>query len=132
MQLAKVSGAHTGAFSTERIFVHRLSDPTAQVRREPARKLAARDRLKRRFIRRIMPFVTLFLALAFQLLIRVQMIHAGYRVHELRKLALDYDNELRGLNAKLAVSTCPKNLISRAQKELGLSITPPQRIRTLQ
>jgi len=59
------------------------------------------------------------------------MIHAGYRVHELRRQALGYDNELRELNAKLAVSTCPKTLISRAQSELGLSITPPQRIRTL-
>ena len=131
MQLAKVSGAHTGAFSTERVFVHRLSEPGAVTRSQPARSVAARDRLKRRFVKRMMPFVTLFLALAFQLLIRVQMIHAGYRVHEQRKLALGYDNELRELNAKLAVATCPKTLILRAKKELGLSVTPPQRIRTL-
>jgi len=131
MQLAKVAGAHTGAFSTQRVFVHRLSDPVSVTHSQPVRAIAARDRLKRRFLKRILPFVALFFALAFQLLIRVQMIHAGYRVHELRRQALGYDNELRELNAKLAVSTCPKTLISRAQSELGLSITPPQRIRTL-
>lgn len=131
MQLAKVAGAHTGAFSTERVFVHRLAEPTTVVRSQPARALLAKDRLKRRFLKRILPFVALFVALAFQLIIRVQMVHAGYRVHELRKLALGYDNELRELNAKLAVSTCPKTLSSRAQSELGLSVTPPQRIRTL-
>lgn len=131
MQFAKVAGAHTGAFSTERVFVHRLSESPTVIRSQPNRAALAKDRLKKRFVKRIMPFVALFFALAFQLLIRVQMVHAGYRVHELRNLALKYDNELRELNSKLAVSTCPKTLISRAQKELGLFVTPPQRIRSL-
>jgi hypothetical protein len=132
MQLAKVAGAQAGAFSTERIFIHKLSEPprTVQHKAHAIRHVAAKERLRKRFIKRILPFVALFLALLFQVLVRIQLVHTGYQVHALRKNALSYDNELRELSAKLAVATCPKNLIARAQKELNLTITPPQRIRS--
>jgi len=139
MQLARVAGAQTGAFSAERIFVHKLSEgvasPAIVAQRQRCvaaqRGAAAKDRLKRRFLRRVLPFGCLFITLLFQLCVRVQMVHAGYRVYDLRTKALQHDNELRSLNARLAVATTPKNLVSRAQRELRLQVTPPQRIRSI-
>lgn len=129
-ELARVAGAHTGAFSQERVFIHRLSQGTVELtkRRAPSRT----KNLKRRFFfRRILPFALLFISLLFQLFVRIQIIQTGYRVHNERARALELDRELRELRSQLAFATSPKQLLARAEKELGLTVTPPQRLKTV-
>jgi len=124
--IARVSGAQTGAFSNERVYIQRLSSgQQAAVRNKP------RILRKRLLVRRVIPLAVLFLSLLFQLFVRVQMIHTGYLVSEKRTKALSADRELRELRSELARATCPKVLIARAEKELGLTVTPPQRLRNL-
>jgi hypothetical protein len=126
--LARVSGAHTGVFSQERVYIQRLSSVETQA----GARIKLKPRIRRRILlRRVIPLSVLFLSLLFQLFVRVQIIHAGYAVSEKRQNALAHDRELRELRSHLAQVTSPKILLARAEKELGLFVTPPQRLRTV-
>jgi hypothetical protein len=118
----RVSGASTGAFSNERVFIQRLAQESAP---------AVVVKRKRRYLTLLLPLATLFIALLFQVVVRIQIIHAGYLVSEKRQRALELDRELRELRSELAVATSPRVLMTRAEKELGLTVTPPQRLRTI-
>ncbi len=128
VQVARVSGAHPGAFSQERVFIHRLSLPSSA---DVQSRHSTRSLRKRVLLRRVLPAAVLFCALLFHLFVRIQIIHAGYRLHAAREGALKLDRQSRELHSILAEATCPKKILERAEKELGLTITPPQRMRTV-
>ena len=71
----------------------------------------------------------LFLVLLAQLSIRVQILDTGYDIESVRTELLHSDTEYRELRMKYAFVSRPSSLGNKAQSDLGLNTTVPQRLR---
>ncbi|MCB0360131.1 MAG: hypothetical protein KDD44_10855 [Bdellovibrionales bacterium] len=73
----------------------------------------------------------LFCCLLVQLGIRLSIIERGYEHEQLRAETLRLDNQLRAIDAKLAVASRTSRVRHVALQRLGLEAVPPERLRTL-
>lgn len=62
----------------------------------------------------------LFIALFYQLMVRVNIINISYRIEHVREEALARDIELRDLDSQISAITVPHALRARASRDLGL------------
>lgn len=87
-------------------------------------------RLRRR-LNLILPAIILFIALLFQLTVRLEVVRLGYEVESMRLLALEKDNFLDRLKMDLAIVSRPERLSNVATK-LELVSTERNRMRRIQ
>lgn len=76
-------------------------------------------------------FVMLFVVLAAQLIIRVQIIEQSYRLEQLRPMVMKNDGRLRELRFEYSRITRPGVLSERATKELRMNPLAPESIRSM-
>lgn len=79
----------------------------------------------------LLPPMALFLTLVFHLWVRVELIETGYRIENLRQLAVNRDAEVRRLGSELAMLTTPRILSTRAKKELGMTLPTAVSVRKI-
>ena len=71
----------------------------------------------------------LFLALAFQLLVRLKITDQGYQVAQMRQIIVNNDTYLRQLHYDYNLYTPPQALRERAKSELGMGPITPIKVR---
>lgn len=71
----------------------------------------------------------LFIALFYQLMVRVNIINISYRIEHVREEALARDIELRDIDSQISAITVPHALRARASRDLGLSPLQRQQVR---
>ena len=77
----------------------------------------------------IFPAVILFLVLLLQVSVRIMLVEKSYKLEEVRSSILSNDELLREVNLELARLYDPVFMQQQARSRLGMSATPPQRIR---
>lgn len=87
---------------------------------------------RRRFLwRHFFPSACLFMALVFQLWVRLSIVEKSYHLEQLRSHALELDVKVRSLKLDEAFLTRPQLIVDRAYKTLGMQISVPMQIRKL-
>ena len=81
-------------------------------------------------MRYLLPALLVVLATGTELWVRIETLHAGYRLEELRSVVLKNDAHLRDLKSTYARLASPQAVEQRA-KALGLGRTAPQQIRRM-
>ena len=79
----------------------------------------------------ILPAIVLAIVLVLQLWVRLESIHAGYRLEGLRSQALKNDARLRELRFELAALSSPVAVETEAKSRLGFVSPAPQNVRRL-
>lgn len=73
----------------------------------------------------------LFVVLAAQLWIRLEIVGRGYELEELRAEIVETDARYRGLAVEYEGLVTPDKLKQRAERELGLRALEPARVRRM-
>lgn len=81
---------------------------------------------------KFLPVIFLFVAIALQLYVRLEIVNSFYQVNELRNGIAYKQSSLSKLNFALEQAYQPDFIVQNAKNKLGLVSTPPQRIRRLQ
>lgn len=81
-------------------------------------------------LRYLFPVLLIVLATGTEVWVRIETLHAGYQLEELRTVALRNDAHLRDLKSEYAKLASPQTIEARA-KQLGFVRTTPQQIRRI-
>ncbi len=79
----------------------------------------------------LLPAVFLFLALIFQLHVRLEIVNSMYKLESLRTEQTYAQSNISELSFALEKLYMPDFVVRNAKNKLGLEVTPPQRIRRL-
>jgi|GEM_PF-6867020 len=80
---------------------------------------------------KLTPAMLLFMAIAFQLFIRISILEHGYEIAKVREQALNNDTNLREARGDYAALARPQRLYARASTELGFKPSHPSFVRVV-